>query len=258
MSGMRRRFSQSIRAGRMRRQWPRGHDRPPAPSRHGPLWPALLACLWLVVSLGWAADDSVSRVETDRPDVSNSTHTVPVRALQVELGLEYARSHNDARERRLALQTTLRTGLSGGLELRLDGEPLVRLKEDSDHFGLGDLALGLKARLFEPQAGQGWPALGVQPFVKLPTARTPLGSGRLDGGVLILADQDLPWEMQLTVNAGLVVGQPHGALVQDLASASLARELWGRLNSGPCSAYPRRLSVILTPRTPTGCNGPMA
>jgi hypothetical protein len=180
--------------------------------------------------MGWAAEDGILTVEPDRPGISNSTHTVPVRALQVELGLEYARAHNDPTERRLALQTTLRTGLSDRLEVRLDGVPLVRLKEASDDIGMGDIAPGLKYRVFDPPEGQGWLALGIQPFVKIPTARVPIGSGRLDAGLLVLADQDLPGAVQLTVNAGLVVvGQPHGALLQGLASASASREFVGRL-----------------------------
>jgi hypothetical protein len=194
---------------------------------------AIAVAVGLVAALSWAADDGLLKVEPDRPTVSTSTHTVPVKALQVEVGLEYARSHQDSSptERRLALQTSLRTGLTDRLEVRLDGEPLVRLQEDSDEVGLGDLAVGVKARVFEPPAGQGWPTLGVRPFVKLPTARTPIGSGRLDAGALLLADQDLPWELQLTVNAGLVaVGQRHGILLQGLASASLSREFWGRLS----------------------------
>jgi hypothetical protein len=194
---------------------------------------AIAVAVGLVAALSWAADDGLLKVEPDRPTVSTSTHTVPVKALQVEVGLEYARSHQDSSptERRLALQTSLRTGLTDRLEVRLDGEPLVRLQEDSDDVGLGDLAVGVKARVFEPPAGQGWPTLGVRPFVKIPTARTPIGSGRLDAGALLLADQDLPWELQLTVNAGLVaVGQRHGILLQGLASASLSREFWGRLS----------------------------
>jgi hypothetical protein len=192
---------------------------------------AIAVAVILVAALGWAAEDGLLTVEPDRPDISNSTHTVPVRALQIELGLEYARLHHDPTERQLAAQTTLRTGLSDRLEIRLDSEPLVWLKEDAGDVGLGDLAMGLKARLFEPLEGEAWPALGVQSFVKIPTARTPIGSGRLDAGAFLLADQDVPWEMQLTVNAGLVVvGQPHGALLQGLASASLSREFWGRLS----------------------------
>jgi len=194
------------------------------------MWPALLAYGWLVASMGWAAEDGLLTVEPDRPNISNSTHTVPVKALQVELGLEYVRAHNDPTERRLALQTTLRTGLSDRLEVRLDGVPLVRLKEASDDIGMGDIAPGLKYHVFDPPEGQGWPALGIQPFVKIPTARVPIGSGRLDAGLLVLADQDLPGAVQLTVNAGLVVvGQPHGALLQGLASAAVSREWGGRL-----------------------------
>ena len=113
----------------------------------------------------------------------------------------------------------------------LDGEPLVRLKEESGTTGLADTAAGMKYRVFESHEGQGGPALGVQPFVMLPTARTPLSSGRLDAGVLLPADQDLPWEVQLTVNAGIVVvGQPHVYLLQGLASASVSRAFRGRLS----------------------------
>jgi hypothetical protein len=41
----------------------------------------------------------------------------------------------------------------------------------------------------------------------------------------------LPWEVQLTVNAGIVVvGHPHGYLLQGLASAAVSRAFWGRLS----------------------------
>jgi hypothetical protein len=213
--------------------WPWHHGTPASQTRHVPGWQAVLVCCWVLASLVWASDDGPVNVEPDRPTVSNSTHTVPVKALQVELGLEYARSRHDSNptERRLALHTTLRTGLSDRVEVRLEGEPLVRLQEEHDDIGLGDMAVGLKYRVFEPSEGQRGPALGVQPFVKIPTARTPIGSGRLDAGVLLLADQDLPGEVHLTVNAGLIaVGQPHGSLLQGLAAASVSREFWGRLS----------------------------
>jgi hypothetical protein len=153
MTGRRRIFPVSTRTRRVILRWLWRYNRPPAPARHRPVWPVLLTCGWLVASPGWAAEDGLLTVEPDRPDISNSTHTVPVRALQVELGLEYACSHNDLTARRLALQTTLRTGLSDRLELRLDSEPLLRLQEDSDDVGLGDIALGVKDRVFEPPGG---------------------------------------------------------------------------------------------------------
>ena len=43
-------------------------------------------------------------------------------------------------------------------------------------------------------------------------------------GFLVLADQDLPWEMQLTVNADRLPGAaPAVALLQAFAAASLSR-----------------------------------
>jgi len=153
MTGMRRHTLLRTLRGRSPLWWPWRQQKPPGQSRNPRVWPALLTCGWLVASQGWTFEDGRVTVEPDRPDISNSTHTVPVRALQVELGLAYARAHHDPTERRRALQTTLRTGLTDRLEVRLDGEPLVRLREDSDDLGLGDIALGVKARLVEPLAG---------------------------------------------------------------------------------------------------------
>ena len=68
-------------------------------------------------------------------------------------GLEYARFHHDTTERRLALQTTLRTGLTDRLEVRLDSEPLVRCRGRPGRRGPGGPALGVKARVFEPAEG---------------------------------------------------------------------------------------------------------
>ena len=205
----------------------------PARMHRVPPWLALLACAWLCISGARAVEEVPSKVAPDRPTVSNSTETVPAGAVQIETGLEYARSSvsDGPEERRLAAQATIRTGLTDGLEVRLDGEPLVRLRQEHDDTGIGDLALGLKYRFFDPAEGQWWPSLGLQPFVKLPVAETPIGSERTDFGLRLLATRDLPWELNLDVNAGLVaVGQPDGYLLQALASASVSRELTGRLS----------------------------
>ena len=71
----------------------------------------------------------------------------------MEVGLEYARSGMaaGAAARRLALQATLRTGLTDRLEARLAGEPFVRLQEEHDNIGRGDVTLGVKYLLIDPQ-----------------------------------------------------------------------------------------------------------
>jgi hypothetical protein len=196
---------------------------------------ALLTCGLLCASVLIASQDVPPEVLPDRPDVSNSTQTVPVGAFQIELGLEHAHSSvaDSPAEHRLAIQATLRAGLTDRFEVRLDGEPFVQLWQEQNDAGSGDVALGFKYRFFDPPEGQWLPSLGIESFVKLPVAKTPIGSERTDLGVLVLASQDLPWQLSLDVNAGLVaVGQvrPHGYLLQALASASVSRKVGERLS----------------------------
>jgi Putative MetA-pathway of phenol degradation len=177
-----------------------------------------------------ASQDLPLEVAPDRPSLTNSAQTVPVGALQIELGLEYAPSSLAASppERRLAMQATLRAGLTDRLEVRLDSEPLVWLRQAQDHTGLGDVALGMKYRFFDPPEGGWWPSLGIEPTANLPVGNMPIGSGRTDFGVRLLASQDLPWQLSLDINARPVaVGQvqPHGYLLQALTSDAVSRKV---------------------------------
>jgi len=174
-----------------------------------PMW-LLLACGLLCAPALVASQDLPPEVAPDRPSLTNSTQTVPVGALQIELVLEYAPSSlaDSPSERRLAMQATLRAGLTDRLEVRLDSEPLVWLRQAQDHTGLGDVALGMKYRFFDPPEGGWWPSLGIEPTINLPVGNMPIGSGQTDFGVRLLASEDLPWQVSLDVNAGLVaVGQ---------------------------------------------------
>jgi len=124
-----------------------------------------------------------------------------------------------------------RAGLTERLEVRLDGEPLVRLRGAEDDTGHGDLTLGVKYRFLDARDESRWPALGVLPFVKIPIAGGPIGSQQPDFGVIALAGFELPWELGLDVNAGVVaVGQSRGDdfLPQGVVTASLSRPLGER------------------------------
>jgi hypothetical protein len=186
----------------------------------------LAVALALAAPLAAAADV----IDPDRPDLTDSASTVGRGVWQIEAGLEYARTSlgGSPVERRLTLETVLRVGLAERLEVRLEGEPLVRLRGVEDDTGHGDLTLGLKYRFLDAREG-GWPpALGVLPFVKLPLADAPIGSERPDFGARLLAGFELPGDFGLDANAGLAaIGQtrPSGYLVQGLVSAALQRAL---------------------------------
>jgi hypothetical protein len=188
-------------------------------------------CLLLGVLLVAAGPVAAAEIDPDRPDVTNSARTVPRGAVQIETGLEYARTSlgGGEAERRFAVQAALRVGLTDRLEIGVAGEPLVRLRGADEDTGHGDLTLGVKYRFLDSIKGNAWrPDLGIEPFVKLPIAEAPIGSERPDFGAQLLASFELPWDLGLDVNAGLAaVGQtrPRGYRLQALASASLQRDL---------------------------------
>ena len=195
-----------------------------------PLVPlAAAALLWLGVT-GTAAQD----INPDRPDLTTSAEVVPAGALQIETGLEYERARvgDGPTERQLSVQGVLRLGLTPAFEISLEGVPFVWLRADQEDHGSGDYTLGLKYRFHAPASDGAGPALAVKPFVKLPTAREPIGSERTDFGALLLMTLGLPWGLSLDANAGVAaIGQrrPEGLIPQGIASASLSWAVTERL-----------------------------
>lgn len=195
---------------------------------------AALAVVLLAAAPALGGDDDA--IDPDRPDQTNSAKTVGAGRVQVESGVFYGRERRapqgddrDRREdRRLAVETTIRVGLTPSFELRLETEPYVRLRgfeEASDH---GDFRLAAKWRLLDAPEDAAWPSLALLPFVTLPVTEEPIGSGKTDAGLTLAASFDLPWGIGLDANAGVaVVGQNHpgGHLVQALASASMSRDV---------------------------------
>jgi hypothetical protein len=191
-----------------------------------------LLLLLLPVARTHAEEPAIS---TDRPSFSNSADTVPRGAVQIESGIEYARQRVAAAptERTLSLDALLRVGLGEHIEVRLGGEPFVRLRGERDDTGHGDLTLGVKYRLLDAAPGGSSPALAVQPVVKVPLADPPLGSGQPDFTLVGIASAQLPADLSLDVNLGIAaVGQRHpcGYLVQGQASGALTYRLTDRLS----------------------------
>jgi hypothetical protein len=189
--------------------------------------PLLLGvALALAAPLAQAAD----MIEPDRPDVTDSTTTVGRGVFQIETGVEYSRTSEGGGppEYWLSVPIVLRVGLIDRLEVQLGGEALVRLRNSEEDTGNGDLTIALKYRFLHANEGDWWPALGVLPYVKVPTARAPIGTERPDFGATLLVGFNLPWDLALDANAGLAaIGQTHsgGFLLQGLVSASLQRTL---------------------------------
>jgi hypothetical protein len=193
-----------------------------------------LACALALVAARGAAAAEGDALDPDRPDVSSSARTVGAGRVQLETGVlaERTRLAGAPTERRLAAEMLLRIGLGEHLELRVDGEPIVRLRGADDATDVGDFRIGAKWRFFD--GGDGAPMLALVPSVKLPTAPTPIGSGKADYAVVLVASFELPADFALDANAGLAANgqtRPSGHLLQALVSASLSRKLGPALNA---------------------------
>ena len=189
--------------------------------------------VWAVVlSLplpAWAGDEP-EPISPDRAGAANGTATVGAGVIQIETGLAYGheRIAGQPSARRLSAEAAVRWGLTERLEIGLAGEPLVRLRGPEDATGHGDLTVNAKYRFLDAREGSWLPSLGLLPFVKLPVATEPIGSGKTDFGALLLASFTLPGQVDLDVNTGLTaVGQsdPGGYLLQAVVALGLSRDV---------------------------------
>jgi hypothetical protein len=183
-----------------------------------------------VLPLGAGAAEEPEPIAPDRAGASLSTTTVGRGAVQVETGLAYERQRiaGSPSDRRFSVEAAVRAGVSDRLEVRVEGEPLVRLRGADDDTGPGDVSLSAKYRFLETEEGSWRPSLGVLPFVKLPVAEAPIGSGKTDFGALLLASFALPGQVSVDADAGLAtIGQsrPGGYLLQAIVAAGASRDL---------------------------------
>lgn len=190
---------------------------------------ALLVALALLLPVAGAAE-GLEPIAPDRAGFSTATATVGAGVVQVESGLAYGRERiaGASAVRRFNVDLLLRAGVTDRLDLGFFGDPIVDLRNDVDATDHGDFTLVAKWRFSEPAAGSPAPSLGLLPFVKLPVAEEPIGSGKTDLGLLLLAGFELPAGFGVDLNAGMAaIGQsnPDGYRLQALAAAGLSCEV---------------------------------
>jgi hypothetical protein len=190
---------------------------------------AFLAALALLLPVA-AAAQAPEPIAPDRNGLSTATSTVGAGVFQLETGLAYARERiaGESAARRFNVDLLMRVGVADRLDVGVFGDPLVDLRNGVDTTDHGDFTLFAKWRFLEAAEGSPLPSLGLLPFVKLPVAEEPIGSGKTDVGLLLLASFDLPGGVGLDLNAGLAaIGQSHpgGHRLQALTAAGLSYDL---------------------------------
>jgi hypothetical protein len=133
-------------------------------------------------------------MDTDRPNKTNSPHTIDPGHVQLEIGAfdwTYSRSRTGSpwQSQATFAQTNVRVGILDPLELNVIVNPIAYADSGPDangqrasKTGFGDLVVGGKLNFWGNDSGDdAWAtALAVQPQVKLPTAPDELGNGHAE------------------------------------------------------------------------------
>jgi outer membrane putative beta-barrel porin/alpha-amylase len=201
-------------------------------------------------NLGNAVPESLMRdLDPDRPDKTNSPHTVDAGHIQIETGLVSYTRHSDAGVRTeswTVLDTEVRIGLVDWAELQLElplyesSRDTERATNDTEHSrGIGDLTLVVKTNLWGNDTGD--TAGGLAFTVKTPTAGDGLGNGEVEGGATLLLDFALPGDFDLGLNtgAGIAADDDGGHHANIVDSVSLSRAI-----IGPLSGYVEFFSSV--------------
>lgn len=178
-------------------------------------------------------------LSTDRPDTTESPHTVDAGHVQIELSfLEYTRDRDeDAFD---VIPTNLKIGLTNFADLQLVLQPYLNDEDDGDRVdGFGDTQLRLKANLWGNDGGA--TALALMPFVQFPTADDKLGASKVEGGLIIPFGIELPAKFSLTLMAEFDCvrnAADDGYRLDLVHTAALGREI-----SGPLGGFVEYIGV---------------
>lgn len=142
-------------------------------------------------------------LSTDRPDQTESPHTVDAGHWQVELDfVNHTRDHDESggnvRTRELSVApVNLKLGLTNRVDLQLMIDPYVRTRTEDlvagtteTAAGFGDVTTRLKINCWGNDEGA--TAFAVMPFVKWPLAASAVRNGEMEGGVMFILGFDLP------------------------------------------------------------------
>lgn len=206
---------------------------------------------------------------TDRPTKSNFACTVPKGKVQIEADTFNWLSNPAAGARTdqlLFTNPTYKYGLTDSSDIQLNWVPFTRVwRHDANGYvasvsGVGDVTVRFKQRL-TPLEGDF--QLAILPFAKLPTARTVIGNGKIEGGVAVPINYSAPGGWTVTLGPQLDVladfdgrGRHVGLtglvnIAKQFGQFTLYNEIWTNQNfdpTGTVSQYSYDVSLAWQPR----------
>lgn len=140
----------------------------------------ILQLLAAAIALPVCAATDLRPLSTDRPDTTESTHTVDAGHFQFEM--EIATWTHDGKYREFSFgQLNSKIGLDHSTDLQVVTPFYTEVRGGEE--GFGDLQVRLKRNLWGNDEGA--TSLAVMPFIQLPTSSGGLGSDVVEGGLII-------------------------------------------------------------------------
>ncbi len=119
-------------------------------------------------------------LSTDRPDTTESTHTVDAGHFQFEI--EIATWTRDGKYRDLSLgQLNSKIGLNSSTDFQVVTPYFTQVHNGEE--GFGDLQIRLKRNLWGNDEGS--TSMAVMPFIQFPTSSGNLGRDKVEGGLIV-------------------------------------------------------------------------
>ena len=151
--------------------------------------------------------DQMREMSTDRPDKTESPYTVDAGHFQFEadvLSFSLDRENPERSDEQVKSYAIMPVNFKIGLTNRIDiqfvfetynivhtrgrNEDGIRTSEYQD--GFGDITTRLKFNVIGNDGGK--LALGIMPYIKIPTNQDHLGNGHVEGGVIVPVGYELP------------------------------------------------------------------
>lgn len=187
--------------------------------------PALAAALLVSACAGSVPRDAA--IPGSRPGLTDDEAVVPTGSVQAEAGLDAGRF---AGEDFLAGELLLRFGALPGLEARLAVESEGGRGGDGPGQAVGDLEVGLKIALHDPDGRGAVPVLSLLPALSLPTGADRLTAGGVEPGAFLVAAWEGPGP-EWTANLGAAAARGEGGRFLDLfLGVAAGHAVTGRLD----------------------------
>ncbi len=191
---------------------------------------------------------------TDRPDQTESPHTVDAGHFQMEadaVTAEFDRDRTnggDVRSTSWGSSINLKAGLLNNVDIQFVLDPYAhsrvedRLAGTVDQTsGVGDLQTRLKINLWGNDGGT--TAFAVMPFVKWPLSASEVRNGRTEGGCIFILGCELPagWNVTAQHEVDFVAGTDRGHDTVFINSITFGHDI-----IGPLAGYVEFFSLVST------------